>query len=262
MAGCASTLIRPRRWRLVVLAALALGASSAVPARAQPVLYRAQAYTTGTDARDRDAALGRCLRDVMVQVSGNPDLADDPRLDGIEAGPSVASYVYLDRMTDVPHHDEQGSRDRPYDLVVEFDPARVDAALAGLGEKPWPAADRPPLLVRIAMVKDGETAPLTADGVFDERPRRALLAAAERYGLRVVLPPGPRPGALPVRQDGVALSGTLDWTPQAFGWTGQWSLAWQGRDHAWRIQGVSYDEAFRSAVRGALRILSGHGDPG
>jgi uncharacterized protein len=167
--------------------ALALLLLTGSAACAQPVLYRAQSYTTGTDERDRPAALARCVRDVLVQVSGNPALLKDPRSANLEtkAETLVSDYVYLDRMTDVPHHDEQGSRDRPYDLVVEFDRARIDAALAELGETPWPARDRPLVSVRIVLIHGADTSPLTADGVFDERQRRALLAAADKYGLRL-----------------------------------------------------------------------------
>jgi hypothetical protein len=229
---------------------------------AQPVIYRAQSYTSGTDERDRPAALARCVRDVLVQVSGNPTLLKDPRVANLEtkAETLVSDYVYLDRMTDVPHHDEQGSRDRPYDLVVQFDPARIDTALAELGEKPWPARDRPNVYVRIVLTQGTDTGLLTSDGVFNERQRRALLAAADKYGLHVVLPPG-QGQANPLRPDEAVLGGTLEWKPEAFGWVGAWHLALQGRDHAWSVEGVSYDEAFRSALRGALEILSGHGEP-
>ncbi len=47
-------------------------------ASTQPVIYRAQSYTSGTDERDRPAALARCVQDVLVQVSGNPTLLKDP----------------------------------------------------------------------------------------------------------------------------------------------------------------------------------------
>ncbi len=34
-----------------------------------------------------------------------------------------------------------------------------------------------------------------------------------------------------------------------------------GREYRWQIRGVSFDEAFRDAMRGAARILSGNGAP-
>jgi hypothetical protein len=73
--------------------------------------------------------------------------------------------------------------------------------------------------------------------------------------MRVVLPPRARPdvdipGTLP-------LNGTLRWSEPDFGWVGEWRLSWQGRDRAWRIAGVSFDEAFRDAMGGAMAVLAG-----
>ena len=31
--------------------------------------------------------------------------------------------------------------------------------------------------------------------------------------------------------------------------------------HDWQIQNVNFDAAFRSAMRGAAQVLSGHGEP-
>ena len=47
----------------------------------------------------------------------------------------------------------------------------------------------------------------------------------------------------------------------ATAWTGNWTLNWQGQRHAWDITGVSFDEAYRSAIAGAAAVLSGHAQP-
>jgi uncharacterized protein len=39
-----------------------------------------------------------------------------------------------------------------------------------------------------------------------------------------------------------------------------WRPAWQS-DHRWQIRGVSFDAAFRNAMEGSARIISGHGEP-
>jgi len=260
-------------WRAVALAAVALAAAAlfaAAPACAEaPVpraLYTASVIVTGTDMRERPDGLAECLRRVLVKLSGNPALAADPRVAPIaaRAAQMVDDLVYLDRMSDVPRGDEQGSRDRPQDLVAHFDPARIDAALAGLGERPW-IAPRPTLIARIAVRGRNATedVPLTADNEEDERLRRAMLDAAARYGMVVVLPmaspaDAPQTGISP---DMVSLSGKLVWSDRAFGWVGRWQLRWRGRDYGWGISGVSFDDAFRDAVSGAMQILSGHGAP-
>jgi hypothetical protein len=57
----------------------------------------------------------------------------------------------------------------------------------------------------------------------------------------------------------VALAGRLVWSDAALGWIAEWRLATADRMHRWRIRGVSFDDAFRSGLRGAAQVLSGHG---
>jgi hypothetical protein len=218
-------------------------------------LYQSRTIVTGTDLRSRPAGLAECLRMVLVKVSGNPELRAGA-LTG-EAGDMVEDLAYLDRMSDIPLRDEQGSRDRPYELIAHFDPAKIDAMLAGLGEKPW--TDRPPVVV-VVTIQKGEPFTLSGDGVQDERERRALLAAAERFGLRIMLPVRIEPPRIETEGKPL-LTGSLVWSDAALGWIGEWRMGWRGQDYAWGIRGVSFDEAFRNAVAGAAQILSGHGQP-
>ena len=60
----------------------------------------------------------------------------------------------------------------------------------------------------------------------------------------------------------VALLGRLSWSDVDLGWIAEWSLSIDGKHHAWSVKGVSFDEAFRNAVRGAAPVLSGNGAPG
>ncbi|MBV9749890.1 MAG: DUF2066 domain-containing protein [Acetobacteraceae bacterium] len=247
--------------------------SAAQPAGSPESLYRCSVIVTGTDMRGRSDAMGQCLRRVMVKVSGDPALADDPRLDHVasSAGTLAESFAYFDRMSDIPHHDEQGSRDRPYDLVVDFDPAKVDAALTAVGSAAWRTR---PALVMAVRVKDrkGDDYMLSADGADGERQREALFAAADRFGLRVILlPEQDSPGrnatgpefvaraARTVRSTPLAaLTGTLVWSDADAGWVGSWHVAQDRHEGSWGIRGVSFDDAFRSAIGGAAAVLSGH----
>ncbi len=234
-------------------------------------LERCSVIVTGTDQRSRDPGLARCLLQVLVKLSGDPSVADHPRAAGIvaDAPGMVEDFVYFDRMSDVPMHDEQGSRDRPFDLVVHFDPAKTDRALASLDRKPWRGA-RPALLAGV-LVKDqrGGVFTLSADANAGERQRESLFAAGALYGMRVALLPEsalPPAGATPVDFASlgagikstavVPLTGTLRWSDPDFGWVGSWTLTQDGKVDSWEVKGVSFDEAFRSAVGGAARILS------
>jgi hypothetical protein len=230
-----------------------------------PALCEGTAIVTGTTADTRAEGLAQALRDVLVKRSGDPLLLNNPRVDPLaaKAAGMVEDYLYLDRMSDLPRHDEQGTRDRPYTLIARFSPAKIDTALAELGDHPWLVA-RPKLLVRI-MITDNRrgTYPLTADGGNDERHRQALLAAASRYGMHLVLLPVDevnRDAAVP---DALEITGTLRWSDAGPGWIGAWSTSGdQGWDvKTWGIEGVSFDEAYRNLVQGAMAVASGHALP-
>jgi len=107
---------------------------------------------------------------------------------------------------------------------------------------------------------------MTADGHDSERAREAQADAASRYATLVVLAPsqsddvsaGPprfRERELP---GAVTVDGELAWTEAAAGYVGRWDIS--GSDHRWGIRGASLDEA-RNAVGGAMKILSGNGEP-
>jgi hypothetical protein len=254
-------------WRVFVVALLFAG-SHAIAMEQDPALqrYEARAIVTGTDMRSRPAGFAACLTDVLIKVSGDPRLAGNRAVEKLAAGAAtfVADYDYWDRMSGIAHHDEQGSYDRPFDLTVRFVPERVDAALRDLGRQPWP--DPRPELVMIIVVK-------ARKGVFDltrDEPRaagmRAALAnAGAKYGMHVSEPTAEEFATWetrPVAPSRVPVTGSLTWSEDEHGWVGAWRLNWQQHLYDWRIGGVNFDEAFREAVSGAMRIVSGNGAPG
>lgn len=256
---------------LVLLLGLAAGGVAAADD-----LYRAQAIVTGQGEAERARGLALCLEAVLIKVSGDPRLAGDPALAAMEqeAGRFVAGFSYHDRMSGIPVHDEQGTRERPYDLTVTFDPAKIDAALRSLGRAPWPAP-RPSLVVLLG-IRDATTAyVLAADGERGLGQRQALAAAAAKRGVEAPLPSEAQLAAgrlgyrrlaalAPTRLDALAkarggdaaLAGSLVWSEVARGWTARWRLSWRGRLHRWQIRGVSFDDVFRDAIDRAVAILS------
>ena len=223
-------------------------------------LYAARSLVSGSGAATRGDAVISCFRRVLVKVSGDPSLLEDERVLPFEplAAAMVEDFAYQDRMSDIPHHDEQGTRDRPFDVSMSFEPAKVDAVLTLLGSLPY-RGPRPKLVVRVMVEDRGARFPLTADAEADEQQREALLAAADRFAMRVVLPDSTAIGA--PAADAAVLSGTLVWDEAAFGWVGKWRFAWKGlRGGAreWGISGVSFDDAMRDAVGGSLAALAGY----
>ena len=120
---------------------------------------------------------------------------------------------------------------------------------------------------------------MTTDGPQSDLQRDALLAAADKRGMDIVLPgaaalaksnitgaeaQGAVPALAPVAAElggEVVLVGRLIWDDRDFGWATQWQMDWRGQMHRWQIRGVTFDETFRRGIGGAAQILSGNGDP-
>jgi len=226
--------------------------------------------------RTRRAGFAHCLPEVLVRVSGEPRLEHDPRVADLAAHADalVASYDYSDFLVRMgPVHDDQGTGDeRPYDLVVRFDHAKIDAVLRDLGTSPWQGPH--PQVVPVLAVKGFTgTYLLSAEVNAGAAQRGSLAAAATRYGLSLSMPSEAELAAWGVAADGfpspraepqeerALVAGTLYFDEAKPGWVGSWQMRWRGADYAWGISGVNYDEAFRSLMRGVARVASGHGAP-
>jgi uncharacterized protein len=244
-------------------------------------IYTTRAVVTGTDERSRPLGFKLCFEDVLVKVSGDASILNDRRFAALAAaaGQYVSTFSYRDRFEGKPVHDEQGTYDRPHFLTCQFDPQKIDGVLKMLGRKPW-LGGRPRLVMILNVHGRTNSGFLSRDGVFDPDMREALANAAQRYGLTVNLPsvailqdnqinidtaesiPADRLLKVAALSDSeLPLFGDLRWSDAALGWVAKWRLAVNGRRHRWSVSGVNYDEAFRNAVRGAARVLSGNAGP-
>jgi uncharacterized protein len=257
---------------------LALVASfSTPPARAaEDVLnyYQATTIVTGYDMRSRPLGFARCLQTVLVNLSGEPRLANDPRVIALAAHADtlVASFNYVDQMAGIKVHDDQGTYDRSYNLTVKFVPERIDGVLADLGERPW-LGTRPTIVPMLRIRLNSSLYLLSADEPKGSEQRPAFATAAADYGLSVRIPSQAEFASASVALDGAMpappaspgdeaiVIGTLEFQESLPGWVGSWHLRWHGTDYAWGIEGVNYDNAFRDLARGVLRIASGHCAP-
>jgi hypothetical protein len=244
--------------------------------------YRAQTIVTGQGEANRIIGFAACLEDVLIKVSGAQKLAGDRRLAAYKSNAKslVRAFSYHDQMSGKPIRDEQGTRDRPYDLTVDFEEKRIGDILGTLGLRPW-LSHRPLLAVFVGMEQGPKNYVVTADGAQSELQRDALRAAADRRGMEIVLPSAAAltksglSGAalktvssstlapLVAEQGGeLALVGQLVWDDRELGWATRWKLDWHGRTYRWQVRGVTFDEAFRRGIGGAAQVLSGNGDPG
>ena len=265
------------RMSLAIVLTWCLGSLTAPAAE----LYRAQTIVTGQGEPNRSIGFASCLEDVLIKVSGALQLAGDPRLAAYKsrAADFVISHSYHDQMSGLPKGDEQGTRDRPYDLSADFDAGKIDGLLDALGLKPW-LSHRPVLAVFVEMEQGARRYVVTSDARQSDLQRDALRAAAAKRGMAIVLPDvaawattnsdGAALTALPPATLAagatalgaeVTLLGRLVWIEAELGWATEWRMEWQGRSHRWQRRGVTFDDAFRQGIGGAAQVLSGNGDP-
>ena len=179
-----------------------------------------------------------------------------------------------------PIKDEQGTRDRPHEMTVEYDEAKINDLLARLGSRPW-LTERPHLVVFLAVQHIGSNYILSTTNDAGSLQRELLDDSAWRFAMPVNIPSErmldlsklgfenlPQV-ALSSLQDLLdasvsqrALGGTLSWSRELLGWNSEWRLQHQGTEHHWAVKGGNFDLAFRKAIGGAAQILSGNGAPG
>jgi hypothetical protein len=266
-------------YAVLCLALWVTGGSAAVATETDD-LYRSRTVVTGISDDTRIPAVPPCLLDVLVKVSGDARLLHDPRAKTVAAGGTLLAveYSYRDRFAGRQIHDEQGTRDRPYYLTIAFNPQRVDAALQQMGSKPW--LERPRLGMFV-LVQNGPTLYVLAeDGEYGRDQRDSLAAVSWQIAMPVAVPDEAAlakagltvasfPTAGQEKFDQVAkamgvdriLTGKLVWNKGTLGWAAEWRLFDGKAVHDWKIKDVSFDDAFRSALRGSAQILSGNGEP-
>ncbi|MEI9410825.1 DUF2066 domain-containing protein [Mesorhizobium salmacidum] len=275
----------PQFLRLVlVLSCLSALWATNVPAGATDLgdLYQSQTIVTGQGEENRQLGFRTCLDKVLVRVSGDQRLLARREMDALrdKAGSFVDSFRYHDRLEGIPIHDEQGTHDRPHDLTCLYKPDVIDKVLASLGSRPW-LGERPALSVLLAVERAGRGFVLASDG--DESPymRDSFEAAAKPMAMSIVIPNKATltkggfifeevSATSPELLGGIArdlggrplLFGNIWWRDKELGWIVDWWLAIDGKTYEWQVRGVSFDEAFRVAIRGAAQILSGNGQPG
>lgn len=258
---------------LVAPAAWAHGGMDRAPNGLPGMFYIGQTTTTGFDTRFRAAGLERDLRQVLVRVSGNPALAHDKRvmLFVPDMMALIQLYSYQDEMAGIPRHDEQGTRDRPYRLTVQFEPEKIDALLARLGDKPW--LEPRPTIVPIVLVRGGDapkdaTYLVTRDEPLAADARADLARFAGRYGVAIEVPSAEELKAwgigtkgfpvLASRDGRVMAGGVVRFRIVTIGWVGVWRMQLGNDLRAWSIGGVELATALDSLVAGAVAEASGH----
>jgi uncharacterized protein len=246
-------------------------------------LYSGHTIITGQRPETRNPGFMNALLDVVKKLSGDPTITADDVASVVHGNIPiyVTSFHDRDRMEEIPIHDEQGTRDRSFDLWMDFDKGKVDALLKVLGRKPW-ATTRPKTLVLLRVQNTKSAYVLNADEDDDvgSQQRLAFQDASWQTGLPLVLPrpkdlldvklnadnfEAAAPAALEQlvksKNADVGILGHLIWVGGAAGWKADWTMTNGQTTHHWQIDNINFDGAFRNAMRGAAQILSNHGEP-
>ncbi|MEI9411986.1 MULTISPECIES: DUF2066 domain-containing protein [unclassified Mesorhizobium] len=237
------------------------------------VLYRSSVIVTGDREETRVPSIPEGFELAAQKLTGNPDIAQNPAFASLATGAPgmVWSYTYHDRMFGTPIHDEQGTRDRPFDLTFQFDRKRMDHAMAVLGEKPWLGA-RPKLALVVEVTDMARSYVLAADGVHGSDLRASFEDASARFAIPIIFANEADLSALAQENlDALPLEtlaslksrlgadailvGHLDWETKEPGWHAVWSLPFSPEDTKWEVGGVNFDAAFRNAIGGAAKRL-------
>jgi hypothetical protein len=245
-------------------------------------LYQTQAIVTGTEETNRQIGFRDCLGQELVKVSGDQRVLAASGLAVMleRAGSFVSQFRYHDRLDGIPIHDEQGTHDRPQDLTCFYKPETVDALLRSLGRTPW-LGNRPRLGVFLAVHDAKRSFVLASDGAESPYMEESFQAATIPLAMSILLPDQGQlaSGGLDVvtlqRADmkqldvlaeqigaDAAMAGSIAWSDTDLGWVADWRVTNGGRVYRWQVRGVSFDEAFRNAIRGSAEVFSGSGDPG
>lgn len=260
-----SSRCRTLRWCSVVPSGLLCGllltamALPPTPAQAAPdpsSFYTGEAIITGRDIpSERQRGYRMALPQVIAKVSGDSRLATHPQilaaLDHAET--LVRETGFVDRLAKKKLMDEQGTRERSYQMQVAFDPAAVDALIRQAGSQPWP---RPRPAVRVALrITDSLGPYLLADTSSRGTGQREVLAdVSRRLGLPVVLSGDGQPPLTPA-----ILTGTMQARPEG-GWTTGWTLvsATLAQPLHWDSPPGTFDRAIANGLEETARALAPH----
>lgn len=259
-------MTRMRGWlwglTLAVLAAASGGAQAAIPKD----FFQVSVPVADRESTDRQAAIREALGILLVRLSGDPAIAKQGPAQAVlqRSRDFVQRYQYIEvppAATAAP----SGLR-----LTLLFDGQSLESAMRAAGLPVW-GRERPAILAWIAVDEGGRRRLLSAT---DASPlRTGLEAAAQRYGLPLVLP-------LMDLEDQASVpladiwGGFVDalrepsrrYQPQGLllgriwesggGWTARWILDFNGEQLRWQHQAGSAQALIEEGVAELARRLA------
>jgi uncharacterized protein len=251
-----------------ILAFLAMGLTLSGTARAVevPGLYEAEVPVTGQSAAERVAASRTALEDVLVKVSGNADIAQNPQIEPMltEAEQWVQRYQYR---TIPSSGTAMPSTEAPTQLLWEsFDRQTINQHLYDAGIPVW-GVNRPATLLWLAIENGGDRYLVGGDNSPDIQAAVNDQAHSRGLPLNVPLLDLQDQGALAVAdvwgdfsdmifkasaryQSDAILVGRV-YAVAAGQWQSHWTLYHRGSVTSWESAPGSQDAAIAAGIYGA-----------
>lgn len=262
--GCAAVASSVSRWLAAASVAVAAAVAAGPSRAAQADLYSATVIVTGRDnLAERSRGIRAALPLVLTKVGADRSLGPKAVAEGLveSAQPLVVGLDYRDRKEGIPISDEQGTRERSFELTVHFDSVRIDAEIRALGGVPW-TRERPTVGVAL-VVRDTLSEYLLVRG--SERgfaQRMAFDEQAQALGLPIRLPEMAPAGADPQAARAAAaasmpvlLEGMMEMTPAGY-WNTEWHFRTDGADERFALAGTTFDTAIADALGRSAKALA------
>lgn len=242
---------------------------------ASPDPYSAMVGVTGRDnLPERARGIGEAYAEVLIKVTGDRTIVARPRFGELAAtaADDVRELHYRDRKEGTQISDEQGTRDRSFELTVTFEPAAIDEAVRALGATSW-VGERPTVRVLLAVTDSVRSYVLASDAEPGYGQRETFWMQARRRGVDFVIPDTAELSeagmdAQTVRTlvsteqspttaaAGPYLTGLMMMNAEGY-WQTQWRLAEGETVSDWRDDPTTFDRAIADAVDHTIRRLAG-----
>lgn len=244
------------------------GAAAAPASAREEAWYTAEVPVTSQEARERSAALGRALAQVMVRVTGQPEAGSHPvvarALRSAESLLLASEYRETEELAG-------GVPVRRLLLAASFEPDAVDALAVAAGLPLW-TGERPKPLLWLA-IDDGSGAGPRLVSAQQLNVVRPLAQRGLERGLRLSLPAGTAVEQAAVsslwKLDAAALAvlggrygarvqllGKIARAPEG-GWAAEWLLAEEGKElRRWNLVDPQPQRAIASGADPAADVLA------
>lgn len=236
------------------------------PARAlnTSTLYQVQKSVASQAADARAEAIREGFYDVLVRLTGDPDIF---RIKQLKKSLTKADYYVQEYSYSSPT-----VTSATYTLNIKFNEADVNRLLKQVNLKPW-ISSRPLVLVWLVAMHDHYAADIILGGENEQEMTEQFKRQALRYGLPLIFP------VMDVTDIGnISTSSIIDlrlpiiksasrrYQPDALligtlenddhGYRGRWSLVWGDKVWDWTLSGAEPDKIFNNVLSNVSQVLA------